>query len=106
MLASYSRAFLIKGTPGTGEFQRKILEAERLAFTGGFHKAFAFWAGPCHICPSCDLEKPCLNTKNRRPSMEGSGIDVFETVRNNGETLKTLATKDEFIKYYGLLLLE
>lgn len=106
LLASYSRAFLIKGTPGTGEFQRKILEAERLAFTDGFHKAFAFWAGPCHICPSCDLEKPCLNTKNRRPSMEGSGIDVFETVRNNGETLKTLATKDEFIKYYGLLLLE
>ncbi|WP_373481788.1 DUF2284 domain-containing protein [Acetobacterium sp.] len=106
LLSSYSRAFLIKGTPGTGEFQRKILEAERLAFTGGFHKAFAFWAGPCHICPSCDLEKPCLNTKNRRPSMEGSGIDVFQTVRNNGETLKTLATKDEFIKYYGLLLLE
>jgi predicted metal-binding protein len=106
LLASYSRAFLIKGTPGTGEFQRKILEAERLAFTGGFHKAFAFWAGPCHICPSCDLEKPCLNTKNRRPSMEGSGIDVFETVRNNGETLKTLAARDEFIKYYGLLLLE
>ena len=106
LLASYSQAFLIKGTPGTGEFQRKILEAERLAFTGGFHKAFAFWAGPCHICASCDLDKPCLNTKNRRPSMEGSGIDVFETVRNNGETLKTLATKDEFIKYYGLLLLE
>lgn len=106
LLASYSRAFLIKGTPGTGEFQRKILEAERLAFTSGFHKAFAFWAGPCHICPSCDLEAPCLNTKNRRPSMEGSGIDVFSTVRNNGETLKTLAARDEFIKYYGLLLLE
>lgn len=106
LLASYSRAFLIKGTPGTGEFQRKILAAERLAFTDGFHKALAFWAGPCHICATCDLTKPCLNTKNRRPSMEGSGIDVFETVRNNGETLKTLATKDEFIKYYGLLLLD
>lgn len=106
LLSTYSRAFLIKGTPGTGDFQRKILAAERLAFTDGFHKAFAFWAGPCHICPSCDLEQPCLNTKNRRPSMEGSGIDVFETVRNNGETLKTLASKDEFVKYYGLLLLE
>lgn len=106
LLSSYSCAFLIKGIPGTGEFQRKMLEAERLAFTGGYHKAFTFWAGPCHICPSCDLEAPCLNTKNRRPSMEGSGIDVFETVRNNGETLKTLAAKDEFVKYYGLLLLE
>lgn len=106
LITSYSRAFLIKGTPETGDFQRKILAAERLAFTGGFHKAFAFWAGPCHICPSCDLEAPCLNTKNRRPSMEGSGIDVFETIRNNGEALKTLAAKDEYVKYYGLLLLE
>lgn len=106
LISRYTRAFLIKGTPGTGEFQRKILEAERLAFIGGFHKAFAFWSGPCHICPACDLDKPCLNTKNRRPSMEGSGIDVFETVRNNGETLKTLASKNEFVKYYGLLLLE
>ncbi|MEA4804283.1 DUF2284 domain-containing protein [Acetobacterium wieringae] len=106
LLTTYNKAFLIKGIPGTGEFQRKMLEAERLAFTGGYHKAFAFWAGPCHICPSCDLTAPCLNTKNRRPSMEGSGIDVFETVRNNGETLKTLAAKDEFVKYYGLLLLE
>lgn len=106
LLSSYTKALLIKGTPGTGEFQRKILEAERLAFIGGYHKAFAFWAGPCHICGSCDLDKPCKNTKNRRPSMEGSGIDVFETVRNNGETLKTLASKDEIVKYYGLLLLK
>ncbi|WKY49185.1 DUF2284 domain-containing protein [Eubacteriaceae bacterium ES3] len=106
LLDSYSIAFLLKGAPGTGEFQRKVLKAEALAFKKGYHKAFSFWAGPCSICPECDLFKPCSNTKNRRPSMEGSGIDVFETVRNNGENLKTLSERGEFVKYYALLLLK
>jgi hypothetical protein len=38
--------------------------------------------------------------------MEGSGIDVFETVRNNHESLKTLSERGEFVKYFALLLLE
>ncbi|MBC3795657.1 methyltransferase [Acetobacterium tundrae] len=106
LISSYSKALLLKGEPPTGDFQHKILAAEKLAFTAGFHKAFSFWAGPCAICPKCDLDKPCKNTKNRRPSMEGSGIDVFETVRGNGETLETRSAKDQIVKYYGLLLLE
>ncbi|WKY42861.1 DUF2284 domain-containing protein [Eubacteriaceae bacterium ES2] len=106
LISSYKRAILLKGAPGTGDFQRKVLKAEALAFKKGFHKAFAFWAGPCSICSDCDLFKPCKNTKNRRPSMEGSGIDVFETVRNNHETLKTLSERGEFVKYFALLLLD
>jgi hypothetical protein len=38
--------------------------------------------------------------------MEGAGIDVFETARNAGAALKTLEQKDEFVKYFALLLLE
>jgi predicted metal-binding protein/2-polyprenyl-3-methyl-5-hydroxy-6-metoxy-1,4-benzoquinol methylase len=106
LLSTYTRALLLKGEPPTGDFQHQILEAEKIAFKAGFHKAFAFWAGPCTICPSCDLDEPCRNTKNRRPSLEGSGIDVFETVRGQGETLETRSTKGDIIKYYGLLLLE
>ena len=106
LLSTYTRALLLKGEPPTNDFQHQILEAEKIAFKTGYHKAFAFWAGPCTICPSCDLDQPCRNTKNRRPSMEGSGIDVFETVRGNGETLETRSNKGDIIKYYGLLLLE
>lgn len=106
LLSTYTRALLLKGEPPTGDFQHQILEAEKIAFKAGFHKAFAFWAGPCTICPSCDLDQPCRNTKNRRPSLEGSGIDVFETIRGQGETLETRSTKGDIIKYYGLLLLE
>ncbi|KNZ40672.1 DUF2284 domain-containing protein [Acetobacterium bakii] len=106
LLSGYKKALLLKGEPPTGDFQRKMLQAEKIAFTTGYHKAFVFWAGPCTICPKCDPNLPCKNTKNRRPSMEGAGIDVFETVRNNGEVISTLANGDAVVKYYGLLLLE
>ncbi|MDO4289050.1 MAG: DUF2284 domain-containing protein [Eubacterium sp.] len=103
---SFSKALLLKGEPPTGDFQRKALRAETLAFKAGYYKAFVFWAGPCSICPDCDLSAPCTNHKHSRPSMEGSGIDVFATVAKAGETLKTLKEKGEVIKYYALLLLE
>ncbi|MEG0378830.1 MAG: DUF2284 domain-containing protein, partial [Eubacterium sp.] len=103
---SFKRALLLKGEPPTGDFQRKALQAEILAFKAGYYKAFVFWAGPCSICPDCDLSKPCTNHAHSRPSMEGSGIDVFATVSKAGETLKTLSHRGEIIKYYALLLLE
>lgn len=106
LLTGYKKAFLLKGEPPTGDFQKKLLQAERLAFINGYHQAFVFFAGPCSICPKCDPKSPCENTKNRRPSMEGAGINVFQTVWNNGEVLETLSTRDAIVKYYGLLLLE
>lgn len=106
LIKEASKILLLKGEPSTQDFQRKVLCAENLAFKAGFHKAFSFWAGPCSICKNCDLDQPCTNTKNRRPSMEGAGIDVFETVRNNGEIIHTLKEKGEYIKYYGLLLID
>ena len=90
----------------TSDFQRKALRAETLAFKAGYYKAFVFWAGPCSICPDCDLTAPCNNHTHSRPSMEGSGIDVFATVKKAGESLKTLSERGEVIKYYALLLLE
>ena len=90
----------------TGDFQRRCLQAEALAFKAGFYKAFVFWAGPCSICPDCDPDAPCANSKHRRPSMEGSGIDVYATTAKAGEALHTLRQKGEVVKYYALLLLE
>ena len=106
LLGDFSHALLLEGEPPTKAFQRKVLRAEREAFISGFHKAFAFWAGPCSLCISCPSDGTCLNTKEGRPSMEGAGIDVFETVRRAGSSLRTLSAKTDFIKYYALLLLE
>jgi hypothetical protein len=38
--------------------------------------------------------------------MEGAGIDVFETARRAGATVRTLTSKDDFVKYFALVLLE
>lgn len=106
LLSDFSYALLLEGEPPTKTFQRKVLQAEREAFISGFHKAFAFWAGPCSLCSSCPSDGTCRNTEEGRPSMEGAGIDVFETVRRAGFSLRTLSAKTDFIKYYALLLLE
>ncbi|MGD0884617.1 MAG: DUF2284 domain-containing protein [Thermodesulfovibrionales bacterium] len=106
IIKNYTSALLLEGEPPTRAFQLRVLQAEREAFTAGFHKAFSYWAGPCSLCESCVTKGPCVNTANARPSMEGAGIDVFETVRHAGATLRTLKTKKDFVKYFALILLE
>lgn len=106
VLKDYSSAILLEGEPPGKEFQLRVLKAEKEAFTLGFHKTFAFWAGPCSLCPACPNDGKCYNTRDSRPSMEGAGIDVFETVRRAGFRLRTLDNRNDFVKYYALILLE
>lgn len=106
VLTDYSQALLLGGEPPTRDFQRLVLAAEREAFIAGFHKAFAYWAGPCSICTTCSTDGKCHNTREARPSMEGAGIDVFRTVRQAGLNLRTLSDRGDFVEYFALLLLE
>lgn len=106
VLKNYKHALLLEGEPPTGAFQLQVLEAEKEAFKAGFYKALAYWAGPCSICSACSSDGNCHNPGRARPSMEGAGIDVFETVRGMGITLQPLKSKEEYVKYYALLLLE
>lgn len=109
VLQDFSHALLLEAEPPGAKFQRKVLNAEKEAFLAGYHKAFAYWAGPCCLCPTCAAEIPdgvCRNSRDARPSMEGAGIDVFETVKRAGLSLQTLRNKGEYIRYFALLLLE
>ena len=106
MIKTFSRAVLVEGEPPARDFQRMVLQAEREAFISGYHRAFSFWAGPCSLCDPCVNTGRCRNTADARPSMEGAGIDVFETVRRAGGRLRTLKAKNEFVKYFGLILLD
>jgi predicted metal-binding protein/SAM-dependent methyltransferase len=105
MLADYSHGLLLEGTPPTADFQRLVLTAEREAFKAGFYKAFALWAGPCSLCERCCEDGSCQN-KDARPSLEGSGIDVFATVQRAGLSLQTLPDRNDYAKYFAILLLE
>ena len=109
VLKDFSHALLLEGEPPGKTFQSQVLNAEREAFLAGFHKAFAYWAGPCVLCTPCAVgatDGTCRNTRDARPSMEGAGIDVFETVKRAGLNLRILRDKGEFVRYFALLLLE
>ncbi|MCR6545568.1 DUF2284 domain-containing protein [Dehalobacterium formicoaceticum] len=106
MLQDYTTCILIEGEPPTGDFQRQVLKAEKAAFYDGYYRAFALWAGPCSICAECGGTEGCKNTQSARPSMEASGIDVYETVKRAGISLKPLSPDDYYVKYFAILLLE
>ena len=81
------------------------VEVAREAFLDGFYKAIAFGSGPCGLCSECGLDH-CRFPKKTVPSMEGCGIDVFQTARNNGFTIDTLRDRDDDHNYFGLVLLQ
>jgi len=106
LLNEYSRAFLVRGTPPGRSFHKNLLALEKQAFLDGFHKAFTLGAGPCPVCESCPEDDICRFPHLARPSMEGSGIDVYTTAANAGIHLKPLWEKSQYVTYIGLLLVE
>ena len=106
LLASYSRALMVQGSPPGKEFHKKLLELEKRAFLAGFHKALVFGAGPCPVCKTCSVEEGCRSPRLARPAMEACGIDVYETARNAGFQVRPVTEKYDYVKYFGLLLME
>ncbi len=106
ILGCYRHATLIEGQPPGKQFKEMLLKLELEASIAGFYKAFAMSAGPCPLCPECPDDEPCLLPYQARPSMEACGIDVFQTVRDNGLEVRFLEEKGMYVKYFGLILLE
>lgn len=106
LLSGYSHALILEGHPPGKEFHDRLLTLERKAFLEGYYKALAFTAGPCPVCTECPETGKCRNPELARPSMEGSGIDVYATCRAVGIRVAPVSKKGEYVKYLGLLLLE
>ncbi len=105
-LDSYKICLLLEGSPPGKDFHNRLLEMERKAFLAGFHKAFVFGAGPCSVCPTCSTDEMCRFPEKARPSMEGSGIDVYGTAHAAGIIVQPVTSPNDYVKYFGLLLLE
>jgi len=114
MVNEYTKALLmqIEKIPPKREmeFSRKLRRIvaglERELFLDGYHRAFGMASGPCRLCRTCDTEEPCRYPDEARPSMEACGIDVYQTVRNNGFKLEVVKTEDSFCTYNGLIFVE
>ncbi|MEJ2587087.1 MAG: DUF2284 domain-containing protein [Deltaproteobacteria bacterium] len=114
----YHRAILfhLEAPHIEGESRRKrrnqyydmLIALEAELFKDGYYKAFVFLAGPCHLCRECAKMKgePCKFGYKSRPSMEACGIDVYQTVRNNGFFIHPLREKEEIQNIYSLMLVD
>jgi len=86
--------------------KRTVVKLEREIFLDGYYKAYGLSSGPCHFCKRCDTTKRCKNPYLARPSMEACGIDVYQTVRNNGWNLEVVKTRKSHCSYVSLILIE
>jgi predicted metal-binding protein len=116
ILDSYQRAILfhinVHDTPERGQRYRAYFESlvklEGELFKEGYYKAFVFLAGPCRLCKKCGAfeDKLCAQPGNARPSMEGCGIDVYQTARHNGFFIQTLRERTETNNEYCLMMVD
>ena len=106
LLDSYTKCLLVESTPPGDQFHHQLVELERTAFLQGYYKALAFGAGPCTLCATCDIKKPCVQPAKARPSMEACGIDVYATMEKAGLALSPRIHKKQYVKYIGLLLIK
>ena len=111
VLSGYRRALLVHFVANIQSVRewpplRKILAgAEKTLFLDGFERAWALAAGPCELCPECDLAQ-CRHPGQARPAMEACGIDVYSTARAAGLPIAVVASRDEPINLYCLLLVD
>ena len=116
VIDSYHRAILFHieapYTPDRGkrcyEYFEMLTDLEEEIFKDGYYKVFVFLSGPCRLCQECaKLRAASCNFGERaRPSMEGCGIDVYQTVRNNGFFIETLKDKKQTQNAYCLMLVD
>ncbi len=85
-----------------------LVELEGEMFKDQYYRAFLFLAGPCRQCKTCGAVegKPCASPWKARPSMEGCGIDVYQTARNNGFPIQTLRDRTETNNKYCLMMVD
>jgi predicted metal-binding protein len=114
VVRSYRRAVLVayeavgssKQRALRKKMHRDMLALEREIFLDGFYKALAFVGGPCNLCRTCDVSKPCRLPGEPRPAMEACGIDVFATFAHAGVELKVVRDEDEPYKLCGMILVD
>jgi len=103
-IGCYSKAILFEHP---GEHKKDIAaKLEREIFLSGYHKALGLAARSCKFCKTCKTDAGCLHPERARPSMEASGIDVYETLQNNGIEINVVKSKEDPAHFYGIVFVE
>jgi len=93
---------------GYQKYLDALVDLEGVMFKDQYYRAFLYLAGPCKQCKKCGAVegKPCASPWKARPSMEGCGIDVYQTARNNGFPIQTLRDRTEKNNRYCLMMVD
>ena len=83
VLVEYEKALLINASPEKN-IREIVVQLEKLLKEKGFNKALALSAQPCDLCDPCTIATNCQFPKKARPTLRACGIDVNETIHNNG----------------------
>lgn len=83
ILPEYEKALLINASPESNG-REIVVHLENFLKAKGFSKAFALCAQPCNLCDPCTVESTCKYPEKARPTLQACGIDVDETIHNNG----------------------
>lgn len=78
---------------------------ERKLFLMGYYKAFGLPADTCALCKECAYPKQCKFPNEKRPTLEACGIDVFQTVKNLGQSTGLVRKIQDCFHSYSLILL-
>lgn len=87
-------------------FNEAVVHLEFELFYDGYYKAWSMGSGYCRLCEECNPNGLCRKAFEARPAMEGCGIDVFKTARDNGFHIEVVRTHEEAINVFGLVLVE
>jgi len=89
------------------KINNKLLKVEREVFLQGNRKTFVLFMDECQICQECAVVRTdCKNKKLSRPSVEGLGIDVYETAHRQGYSIEVLKNYSDTMNRYAILLVE
>lgn len=88
------------------KIRETVASLERDVFLDGYYKAFGMGAGPCNLCPQCDVNESCKYPHIARPSLEACGIDVFQTLRNVGIEIEVAKSYKYPCTLCGMVLIE
>lgn len=85
---------------------KATIALERKLFLMGYSKAFGFPADTCALCKECAYPKLCKFPNEKRPSLEACSVDVFETLKHLGQSVKLAKRVDDLYSSWSMILLE
>ena len=82
-----------------------VVDLEKAALSKGYPLAIGFVAGACQLCEKCNLETGiCVHPTMARYSEEAVGVNVKETAKNAGISMKIPFEKNP--ESFALLLID